>query len=200
MQENFAELNNSVQRLNTWQTENKEMISSLTEQFKQVSTDFSVTSGALEKVTKNTSILTDKNSHLVTLITELQKVMIEDTKYQEIVGKITSTVDTLKTNTEAFDNTTNKLNTWVKNQMTFSDSVSALLVRLREIDEIKDINAVFWNNTKTQLNEGVNIIKTASQTLSNDLDEINGQFYERLNDTLQNLDNLIVSIIQKNKN
>ncbi|MBP6870986.1 MAG: hypothetical protein KBC43_03175 [Bacteroidales bacterium] len=196
VQENFQELNNSVQRLNQWQQENKEMIQKLTDQFKQVSNEFQVTSEAIQTITDNTSKLTDDNSDLVRLIGELQEVMINDTKFKEITDKIASAVDTLKENTEAFDETTNKLNEWVKNQMNFSDSVSKLLVRLEEIDKIKDINEVFWNNTKEQLNQGVAIIKGASDRLANDLESINEEFYERLNDTLQNLDRLIQRIVE----
>jgi DNA repair exonuclease SbcCD ATPase subunit len=201
VQENFQELNNSVQKLNDWQKDNKEMIQRLTEQFVKVSEEFTITSAAIQKITDNTKELTDDNSHLSKLIQELQKVMIEDTKYQEIVSKLTSTIDTLKVNTEAFDETTNKLNNWVKNQMNFSDSVAKLLTRLEEIDRIKDINEVFWANTKKQLNEGVQVIEQASRTLSNDLENINSEFYERLNDTLQNLDTLIQrTILNYNKN
>ena len=196
VQENFQELNNSVQRMNDWQQENKEMIQTLTAQFKQVSEDFSISSTALKEITENTSQLTNENSHLTKLIEELQKVMIEDTKYQEIVEKLTGTIDTLAENTKAFDETTNKLNNWVRNQMNFSDSVGKLLTRLEEIDKIKDINEVFWNNTKAQLNEGVSVIEKSSKLLSNDLEKINAEFYERLNDTLQNLDTLIQRIIQ----
>jgi uncharacterized phage infection (PIP) family protein YhgE len=199
VQENFQELNNSVQRLNQWQQENKEMIASLTAQFTKVSEDFAISSTAIKEITTNTTKLTNENSHLSTLIQELQKVMIDDTKYQEIVGKLTATIDTLKENTDAFDETTNKLNTWVKNQMNFSDSVAKLLTRLEEIEKIKDINDVFWNDTKKQLNEGVNVIATASKSLSNDLESINAEFYERLNDTLQNLDTLIQRIITNYK-
>lgn len=199
VQENFKELNNSVQRMNQWQQENKEMIQSLTDQFKKVSNEFAVTASAIKEITENTTKLTDKNSHLTKLIEELQKVMIDDTKFQEIVGKLTSTVDTLKENTEAFDETTNKLNNWVRNQMNFSDSVAKLLTRLEEIEKIKDINEVFWENTKKQLNEGVGVIEKASKRLSNDLENINAEFYERLNDTLQNLDTLIQRIIANYK-
>lgn len=195
VQENFQELNNSVRKMNDWQKENKEMIHSLTTQFKQVSEDFAITSIALKEITDNTNKLTSDNSHLTKLIKELQKVMIEDTKFQQIVGKLTNTIDTLKENTDAFDNTTEKLNSWVRNQMNFSDSVSKLLTRLEEIDRIKDINEVFWKNTKQQLNEGVSVIEKASKRLSNDLENINAEFYERLNDTLQNLDTLIQRII-----
>lgn len=200
VQENFQELNNSVQKMNQWQVENKEMIQTLTSQFKEVSNEFAITSTAIKEITENTTRLTDRNSHLTKLIEELQKVMVDDKKFTEIVNKITSTVDTLKSNTEAFDNTTNKLNDWVRNQMNFSDSVAKLLSRLEEIDKIKDINEVFWENTKKQLNEGVGIIEKASKKLSNDLDDINAEFYERLNDTLQNLDRLIQRLIAERLN
>jgi chromosome segregation ATPase len=199
VQENFQELNNSVQRMNQWQQENKEMIQSLTDQFKKVSIEFAITATAIKDITENTTKLTDENSHLTKLIEELQKVMVDDTKFQEIVGKLTSTVDTLKENTEAFDETTNKLNNWVRNQMNFSDIVAKLLTRLEEIEKIKDINQVFWDNTKKQLNEGVGVIEKASKRLSNDLENINAEFYERLNDTLQNLDTLIQRIIANYK-
>ena len=196
VQENFQELNNSVQKMNDWQAENKNMITQLTDQFKAVSNDFEIASGSIKEISKNTSKLTDSNSQLSKLIEELQKVMIEDTKYQEIVTQLTTTIDTLKSNTDSFDKTTEKLNNWVKNQMNFTDSISLLLTRLEKIEEIKDINDVFWNNTKKQLNEGVSIIENVNKKLSNDLEDINAEFYERLNNTLQNLDNLIQRIIE----
>lgn len=199
VQENFQELNNSVQRMNQWQQENKEMIQTLTDQFRNVSNEFAISAKAIKEITENTTKLTNENSHLTKLIEELQKVMIDDTKFQEIVDKLTSTVDTLKENTEAFDETTNKLNNWVRNQMNFSDSVAKLLTRLEEIEKIKDINEVFWENTKKQLNEGVGLIEKASKRLSNDLENINAEFYERLSITLQNLDTLIQRIIANYK-
>ena len=197
VQENFQELNNSVQSMNNWQQENKEMITQLTKQFNLVAEDFQITSGSIKEITENTSKLTDGNSHLAKLIEELQKVMIDDTKFQDIAGQLTSTVNTLKENTDSFDNTTNKLNEWVRNQMNFTDSIAKLLTRLEEIDRIKDINEVFWENTKKQLNEGVSVIEKASIRLSGDVESINEEFYERLNDTLQNLDTLIQRIIAK---
>lgn len=195
VQENFKELNNSVQRMNQWQVENKKMIGDLTKQFEDVSNNFSISSVAIKEITENTTKLTNENGQLAKLIGELRKVMIDDTKYQEIVGQLTSAINTLKANTEAFDYTTEKLNLWVRNQMNFSDSVAVLLSRLEEIDKIKDINEIFWDGTRKQLNEGVSIIAKASKSLSEDLESINEEFYERLNDTLQNLDTLIQRII-----
>ncbi|GIW67975.1 MAG: hypothetical protein KatS3mg096_843 [Candidatus Parcubacteria bacterium] len=195
VQENFEELNKSVQRMNQWQQENKDMIEKLTEQFRKVSNDFAIASQSIKEITANTSKLTDENSHLSRLVKELQKVMIDDTKFQDIVTKLTLTIETLKENTESFDETTNKLNEWVKKQMNFTDSVAKLLARLEEIEKIKDINEIFWANTKKQLNEGVAIIEKANQKLADDLENINTEFYERLNVTLQNLDELIQRII-----
>lgn len=195
VQENFKELNTSVKNLNDWQKGNKEMINTLTNQFKKASQDFELNSKTLNEVSNNTKKLTNENSHLITLIKELERVMVNDKQFTDIVNKLTSTINTLDNNTKAFDQTTEKLNNWVKNQMKFSDSVSKLLVRLEQVERIKDINEVFWNNTKKQLNEGVSIIQKSSKTLSSDLENINAEFYERLNSTLQSLDTLIQRII-----
>ena len=195
VQENFKELNSSVQSLNTWQQENKEMISSLTEQFKVVSNDFSVASLAIKEITENTNKLTKDNSYLSKIIEELQKVLIDDTKFQEITSKLESTIDTVKTNTETFDETTNKLNEWIGKEHNFKQSIDILISRLEEIEKIKDINGEFWKNTKTQMEEGVTIISSSSKELRNNLDNISEEFTEQLNQTLTSLDELIQRLI-----
>ena len=195
VQENFKELNNSVQRMNKWQEENKEMIAELTNQFKSVSQDFKISSTAIMEITENTNKLTNENSHLTKLIEELQKVMIEDTKFSEVISNLTKTIETLKENTEAFDETTNRLNEWIKAEHNFKDSVEILIDRLHEIEKIKDINGEFWKNTETQLNKGLGIITQASSELRENLDEISNEFKEQLNQTLTSLDQLIQRII-----
>jgi hypothetical protein len=199
VKENFQELNQSVQTMNTWQRENKEMISLLTRQFEQVAQDFQISAEAIKDITAQTQTLIGNNSHLKALIIELQNVMINDTKFQDTIETLYQVIQLVKTNTEAFDKTTQKLNDWVRNQMNFSDSVAHLLSRLEQIEKIKDINEIFWQNTKKQLTEGVTMIAQANKALASDLEKIDSQFYERLNNTLQNLDSLILSIIQKHK-
>lgn len=199
VQENFSELNNSVKNLNDWQKENKEMISSLTNQFKQVSNEFSITSKSINEITENTTKLTDKNSHLSKLIKELQIVMVDDTKFQDITKKLVNSIESLELTTKTFDSSSDKLHKWIDKQKHFSDSVARLLVRLEEIEKIKDINNVFWNKTKEQLNEGVSLISSSSEKLNTDLKVIDQMFYDRLNVTLTNLDTLIKSIIQNYK-
>ena len=72
-------------------------------------------------------------------------------------------------------------------------------MKLEQVEKIKDINEVFWKDTKKQLNEGVSVIERASKSLSKDLDNINAEFYARLHDTLQSLDTLIQRIITNYK-
>ncbi|MEZ4939177.1 MAG: hypothetical protein R2799_16450 [Crocinitomicaceae bacterium] len=64
VQENFKELNNSVNRMNEWQKDNKEMIASLTNQFTKVSSDFEIASTSITDIAQNTTLLTNENSHL----------------------------------------------------------------------------------------------------------------------------------------
>ena len=191
VQENFKELNNSVQSLNTWQQENKEMILSLTEQFKTVSEDFEIASVSIKEITENTAKLTEDNSQLSRLIQELQKVLIDDTKFQEVITKLEGTIDTVKQNTESFDKTTNKLNNWIGKEHDFKQSVNILITRLKEIEKLKDINGEFWSNTKVQMEEGVSIIANSSTELRESLNSISEEFTEQLNQTLTSLDELI---------
>lgn len=191
VQENFKELNTSVQNLNTWQHENKEMISKLTEQFKSVAHDFGITSSSIKEITENTTKLTEENSHLSKLVHELQKVLIDDTKFQEIITQLDSTINTVKSNVETFDGTTSKLNDWINKEHSFKQSLEILMVRLKEIENIKDINGEFWENTKTQMEGGVSIISNASIELRNNLDNISEEFTKQLNLTLTSLDELI---------
>ena len=191
VKENFEELNNSIQTLNIWQQENKEMIRSLTEQFIRVSGQFEISSNSIKEIIENTKKLTNENSHLSNLIQQLQKVMVEDNKYQEIVNNLSYTIEKLKENTDKFDETTNKLNEWILKEHDFKQSVDILITRLEEIEKIKDINGEFWSQTKEQLNEGVSIIAIASRELRNNLDNISEEFTEQLNQTLTSLDLLI---------
>ena len=199
VQENFQELNTSVQRMNQWQQENKAIVQDTVLQFQQILGVFKSTAISMQETVAMTEKLTEENGVLLRLIEELRRTMIDDTKFQDMADKIALTVSTLKDNTEAFDMTTHKLNDWVRNQMDFSDSVTKLLVKLEEVEKIKDINEVFWENTKAQLNEGVGLIAQASKALAADLENLNAEFYERLNDTLHNLDSLILRIIKKNE-
>jgi hypothetical protein len=198
VQENFEELNSSIKHLNTWQQENKLMIERLTAQFTKVSNDFEISSEAIKEISENTNLLTNSNSHLTHLIQELQKVMIDDTKFTQIVNQLTGTIDTLEENTQSFNKTTSKLNEWVKNQMNFNDSVAVLVHKLEDVKNVKDINEVFWKNFEAHINTTMSKLEIANKDLSREIDNMNTEFYSRLNDILRNFDAVLRRVIQKN--
>ena len=195
VQENFDELNRSVERMNTWQQENKTMIAQLTDQFKDTVSQFRITSEELEKVEKNTSALIDDNGVFAQMIQELNEVLIEDKKLIESSKILSESSTSLQEASQAVKDSSNELNNWVEKQNSFNESYTLLMNRLEEIDKIKDINEVFWNNTKKQLEDGVSVISEGSKQLQRDLDEINNSFYERLNSTLQSLDDCVQRMV-----
>lgn len=196
VKENFAELNNSVKSLNDWQKQNKEQIQKLTEQFQQTSEMFTISASTLRQVADNTKALVDDDSKLSILISELKRVMIEDGKFQEITNKLTTTINTLANTTESFDETTSKLNDWVKTEKNFKEAAQILITKL---EEFRDFNGEVWDKYRKEMSKAVSIVKDTSTRLGEDLDNINAEFYERLNDTLNNLDQCIQRFVPTNR-
>ncbi|MDR2081877.1 MAG: MotA/TolQ/ExbB proton channel family protein [Campylobacteraceae bacterium] len=193
IKENFDELNKSVGRMNEWQQENKEMIKTLTEQFITVSQNLALSAQSIKEITQNTDKLTNDNSILKRLIEELQKVMIEDKKFSAIATQLEKAVS----NTE---NTTTKLQEWIKDEKHFSESVKLLLNKLEDVEKIKDINEIFWQNLKEQLEKGVGMIETANRDINkgirDNLQALDNSFESRLVTTFENLDKLIARALQ----
>lgn len=196
IQENFDQLNKSVERLNQWQQENKEMIASLTRQYKEMATNFEATSTSLDKVKNDTAMLVSEGGKLRQLVDALNEVIINDQKFLEISNKLQQTADLSHSNMESFDASTKALNDWVRKQRNFVDTVQLLLEKLDEISKIKDYNEQFWQGTKRSLEEGLGIIKSGSQTLNTQLTNLDRQFYARLGTTLAELDSCIQAMVK----
>lgn len=199
VQENFAQLNKSVEKLNIWQQENKEMIQSLTSQYKQMADSFENTSTSLNKVKDDTKALVSEGGKLDQLVNSLNDVIIKDEKFIEISTNLQKTADLSKSNMENFDESTRKLNDWVKQQRNFTDAVAVLIQKLEEINEMRNYASTFWQDTRTGMNEAVGIIKNGSQDLNKQLTNLDQQFYARLNTTLTQLDACIQALITKSK-
>ena len=197
IQENFDQLNKSVEKLNQWQQENKEMISSLTKQYKQMATEFEGTSTTLTAVGKDTKNLVSDGGKLKQLIESLSNVLIEDDKFVEITKKLEDTVDLTKNNMTEFEQYTRSLNEWVRKQRNFVDGVTTLIAKLDELNKLRDYNEQFWQGTKRSLEEGVGIIAEGSKSLNAQLKNLDAQFYKRLSTTLAELDTCIQAMINK---
>ncbi|MDO4801979.1 MAG: hypothetical protein Q4A15_07410 [Prevotellaceae bacterium] len=200
VQENFDQLNKSVEKLNRWQQENKEMIQSLTSQYRQMADNFERTSTSLNKVKDDTKSLVSEGGKLDQLVNSLNEVIIKDEKFKEISSNLQKTADLSKSNMESFDESTRKLNDWVKKQRNFSDSVAVLIQKLDELNEMRNYASTFWKETKDGMNEAVGIIQNGSQTLNNQLTNLDQQFYARLSTTLAQLDACIQAIITNSEN
>lgn len=196
IQENFDQLNRSVERLNQWQQENKEMISSLTQQYKQMATNFEATSDSLDKVKDDTEALVSEGGKLRKIVDALNEVIVNDERFIKTAELLQKTAELSQSNMESFGASTKALNGWVRKQRNFVDGVTLLIEKLEEIAKIKDYGQEFWQGTKKNMKEGVGIIKQGSVTLQRSLVDLDRQFYARLNTTLAELDTCIQAMIK----
>ena len=199
IQENFDQLNRSVERLNQWQQENKEMISSLTQQYKQMATNFEATSDSLDKVKDDTEALVSEGGKLRKIVDALNEVIVNDERFIKTAEHLQKTAELSQSNMESFDASTKALNGWVRKQRNFVDGVTLLIEKLEEIAKVKDYGQEFWQGTKKNMEEGVGIIKQGSVTLRQSLVDLDRQFYARLNTTLAELDTCIQAMIKGKK-
>lgn len=201
VQENFEQLNKSVERLNSWQQENKNMIASLIQQYKDMETDFENSSTTLTKVSADTKALVGDGGKLQQLIAALNKVILENQSYIEVTKKLQETAELTKGNMVKFDDSTNKLNDWVRKQRNFVDGVQMLIAKLEEIEKIKDYGGEFWKETKSKMEEGVGIIRNGSKEIESQISGLDQHFYQRLSATLAQLDACIQAMVEAaNKN
>ncbi len=196
VQENFDQLNKSVEKLNRWQQENKEMIASLTRQYKEMSDNFEAASSSLSRVKDDTAALVSEGGKLRQLVDALNQVVVEDKRFIEITKELRETASLTKSNMESFDESTKALNEWVRKQRKFTDGVQQLIGKLEELDKIRDYGEQFWKGTKDKMEEGVGIIARGSQTLNSQLKELDSEFYNRLSATLGELDRCIAGMAE----
>ena len=191
VQENFEQLNNSVQQLNAWQQENKEMIISLTQQYKEMEKDFERTASTLLNVGEDTQMLVSDGGKLQKIVTALNKVMVDDERFVQMTENLTSSAELTKQSMTEFKDAQTTLNAWVRKQRDFVEAVQALIKQLEDISKINDYSQEFWKETRKGMNDSVAIIRQNSQSLINDIQNLDGHFYNRLNTTLANLDQCI---------
>lgn len=197
IQENFDQLNTSVEKLNQRQQENKEMIASLTHQYREMSDNFEATSTSLTRVKDDTASLVSEGGKLRQLVDALNQVIIEDEHFIEVTKELHETANLSKSNMESFNESTKTLNEWVRKQRNFVDGVQLLIAKLEELNKIRDYGDQFWKGTKDKMEEGVGILTRGSQTLNSQLTSLDRQFYGRLSATLAELDNCITKMVEQ---
>ncbi len=195
VQDNFDQLNKSVEKLNTWQVENKEMIASLTKQYREMAENFENTSTTLTKVGDDTSHLVGDGGRLHQIVAALSAVMVEDAKFVEISTKLAETASLTKENMQQFEESTSSLNDWVRKQRNFKEAVDALIIKLDEISKINDYSDKFWKDAKRGMSDAIGSIQSGINALNGEISTLDEHFYERLNATLSELDTCIQAMI-----
>lgn len=190
VKENFEELNNSVKNLNDWQKQNKEQIAILIEQFNQVTSNLETSSINIKEISLNTKSLTDSNSTLQRLINELNRVMLEDKKFTELAERLErATVNTAASSKDLAE--------YMQKEKGFQESINKLLDKLKEIEQIKDLNGKFWKDVEAKMNEGVSIISKSNEKLAKDVEKMDAEFMKRLGDSFRSLDIVLQAMVTK---
>jgi hypothetical protein len=190
VQENFAELNNSVKNLNTWQQQNFKQIEHLTSQYELVYKAFQVSNNSIDAVSANLTNLTKEEGKLVKLVNELEKVMITDNKFTSATEKMTGTVEKLESMTNKFNETSNQLNSWIVTQRNFTDKTDVLIAK---IEELRNLESDVWKKYRGEMEKSVKIIHDINESI----ESVNKEFYEKLNNTFSSLDDCIQRFVPK---
>lgn len=196
VQKNFDQLNQSVDRLNLWQQENKNQVATLIQQFKDIESDFETSSTTLKRVSADTQLLVSEGGKLEQLISALNLVVLENKTYLNVAQQLQDAANLTKDNMVKFDDSTSKLNEWVRKQRDFVEGVQLLIAKLEEISQLKDFGSDFWKETRSKMEESVGILKNGSQEIENQLTNLDERFYQRLNATLAQLDACIQSMVK----
>lgn len=139
VKENFDELNRSVERMNSWQAENKSMIATMTQQFEDVTKGIGVTGEKLleiantvegmtnqvNQITERTADLTREGGKLEELVTALSQVMVEEDKFNELASMLSVAVTDVKGSSKNMVETSSKLSAWTEENQQMVTSLTA---------------------------------------------------------------------------
>lgn len=188
VQDNFEELKHSIDQLNIWQKENKQMVADMISNYNAMQDSFEGTSSSLADVEAKTNELVADDGKLKQLIESLNKVLIGNKTFEKIISDLQDIAATNKNNAKTLNTASSDLASWIQRQKNFAIGVEHLLTKLDEINKIKDYGSDFWKETRRQFSEGINLLTEAGQKLNNNVSELDKHFYSRLSVTLSNLD------------
>ncbi len=199
IQENFEQLNQSVATMVQWQQDNKDMIEALTAQYKQMNTDFKATSTTLQKVGTDTKQLVSDGGRLEAIIRGLELVMAQDKNFVATAESMKKAALMNEKNMQEYQEYTRNLNVWVQKQRDFVEGVKELIKKLEDLDKLRDFNGDFWAETKRNLEEGLGLVKNAAFFQRKELENMDQHFYNRLGETLAQLDECIQAMVKQKK-
>lgn len=196
IKENFEQLNESVGRMITWQEENKNMITSLTSKYSQMNTNFEETSSTLKEVEADTKLLINDGGKLHQIVLGLEQVMAKDKDFVATAKAMRDAAEANSKNIAEYKEYTENLNKWVEKQRNFAQVVNDLINKLEELNKLRDYNNAFWADAKRNLMEAQKQLHDSAQFLQGEIQTLDQHFYNRLSETLSQLDVCIQAMIK----
>ncbi|MBL1213687.1 MAG: hypothetical protein HND52_10055 [Ignavibacteriae bacterium] len=146
--------------------------------------------------------MVNEDSILRKLIDELNAVMIEDRKFQEIINKVEENIQGLRENTDILKDSSRNVSEasgslveYINKEEAFSTGVEKLINRLKEIEDIKDLNGKFWDDIERNMKHGVDILSEGNEQLLKDIEKLDDQFNNRMNQSFINLDKVLQAMV-----
>ena len=196
IKENFEQLNESVGRMITWQEENKNMITSLTSKYTQMNTNFEETSTTLKEVEADTKLLINDGGKLHQIVLGLEQVMAKDKDFVATAKAMRDAAEANSKNIAEYKEYTENLNKWVEKQRNFAQVVNDLINKLEELNKLRDYNNEFWADAKKNLMDAQKQLHDSAQFLQGEIQTLDQHFYNRLSETLSQLDVCIQAMIK----
>ncbi len=190
VQENFAELNRSVERLNTWQQQHAEQVQVLTEQFSLGASTLERNASTLEDVGRHVEGLAGDGGKLAALVLELESVLGEQHAFVESVQALHHSSTELQVSS-------GHLSSWMEQQRDLGQEVGELIVKLREIEDLRDAGGRFWSDVKEQLDHIGESLKKGSEHLGTQIQGLEDHFYNEMNSAFDALSRTMQTMVIK---
>lgn len=192
VQENFAELNDSVKRLNDWQNEYKNAVTILITQLKEASGHLQNSSVLMEGISVSTDKLTNNDGKLAVLVQEIESVVVKEGLFRDSVENLNQSTKDLYSSSENFQE-------WSKTERDLVDEVSSLIQNLKEIENLRDQSGEFWSDVKENLKESTNIIGEGNKDLMRNIENLEDSFNNRMDSSFRSLDKVLQAMVIKYK-
>ena len=155
--DNFHSLIDSVNNLNQWQIQHKQQVEILTKKYLDISTNTEKMNTSLGGIVAKNEQLIGQNSKLNQIIDGLSKVIVEDKKFVEIVGKLSNGAETIESASITYSDNLKELkamkksiDTWFAGEHGIKESTLLLQQQLTELSKIQIENVPVFNERLKQ--------------------------------------------------
>lgn len=158
----------------------KSMTDDFTVKYRQMLDEISHSTQIMEKLVEYTYTLGGAEGELGNLVTELKKVMISDKSFVKITQNLSESITKNAETINHINDVSKMLSSWMKNSTEMTEQLNLLILKLDELNNMKDLNSEFWSSAKVQFEDGIKVLKSGSEELNKQLKNIDQHFNDRL--------------------